>query len=316
MTIGLFDTSVATHNVGDEIIMDSVERAVFQTFPSAKRVCIPTHEKIYRTSISLIRNADMAIVGGSNILNSSMNKYRQWKIDLIDGLLIRNKVVLLGVGWRSYEGKTNWYTQQLLDLLLNRNFLHSVRDSYTEKKVRELGFTNVINTSCPTMWGLTPDNIAEVPFTKAESVVFTLTDYKKDLVKDRLLIEELLHSYRDVWFWIQGKKDMEYLNEFSDLVHRINVIPPNLRAYDDFLSSNICDYVGTRLHGGIRALQHKRRTIIVGIDNRATEKKRDFDLPVIDRDCIEDIGPMIRDGFETKLRIPFENIERWQKQFI
>ena len=58
------------------------------------------------------------------------------------------------------------------------------------------------------------------------------------------------------------------------------------------MSENI-DYVGTRLHAGIRALQHKKRTIIIGIDNRAIEKAKDFNLTVIDRKNIKNNGSSI-----------------------
>ena len=106
-TITTIDTSIATHNVGDEIIMRAVDDAVFTTFPPARNCRVPSHEKIGRTSLSLIRHSDYAILGGSNILSSYMNKYKQWKIDLIDSMFIKHKVVTLGVGWRNYQGAPN-----------------------------------------------------------------------------------------------------------------------------------------------------------------------------------------------------------------
>src|SRR5690606_10235922 len=101
-------------------------------------------------------------------------------------------VILLGVGWRNYQQKPNFYTRKLLKNLLNEEYLHSVRDSYTEKKLKDEGFQNVINTACPTMWQLTPGHCEQIPKKKQEKVVFTLTDYSKDPQNDRFLIDTLL----------------------------------------------------------------------------------------------------------------------------
>ena len=38
---------------------------------------------------------------------------------------------------------------------------------------------------------------------------------------------------------------------------------------DALIQDTECDYIGTRLHGGIRALQHGRRSLILSVDNRA-----------------------------------------------
>ena len=62
-----------------------------------------------------------------------------------------------------------------------------------------------------------------------------------------------------------------------------------MQGYDSFLENtkNI-DYVGTRLHGGMRALQHEKRTIILGIDNRAIELNKDYNIPVIEQKNLSD----------------------------
>ena len=50
---------------------------------------------------------------------------------------------------------------------------------------------------------------------------------------------------------------------------------PTLEAFDNLLESEIdLDYIGTRLHAGIRAIQKKRRSIIIGVDNRALEMQK------------------------------------------
>ena len=282
-SISVFDTSIATQNIGDEIIMDSVYNELYDILKDDMFLRIPSHEVIGIASLSLIRKSPFAIVGGSNILSSAMNNYKQWRISLSQSFFIKNKVLLLGVGWRNYQTKPNLFTKLLLKQLLNKEYLHSVRDSYTEAKLKEQGFKNVINTSCPTMWRLTPEHCSKIPQKKSDTVVFTLTDYSKDLESDIFLIKTLLESYQNIYYWVQSRKDLIYLNELNIDISQIKIISPSLRAYTNFLETTVCDYVGTRLHGGVRALQKERRTIIIGVDNRAIEKKKDFNLMVIER---------------------------------
>lgn len=314
--ISVFDTSIATQNIGDEIIMDAVYNELHDIFKEDMFLKIPSHEVIGLSSLSLIRHSVFGIVGGSNILSSAMNKYKQWKITLLQSYFIKNKVILLGVGWRNYQAKPNFVTKMLLKNLLNTQYIHSVRDSYTEVKLKEEGFNNVLNTSCPTMWRLTPEHCASIPVKKAANVIFTLTDYSKDPDSDMFLIDTLLSNYENVYYWVQSRKDLIYLNELNMDISKIKIVSPSLRAYTDFLETTDCDYVGTRLHGGVRALQKKKRTIIIGVDNRAIEKKKDFNLNVIERkDLKRDLLNAVVQDFVTEINIPLDNIAKWKSQF-
>lgn len=315
--ICVMDTSIATSNVGDEIIMDAVNNRLLEVFPECFFCRLPTKEYVLRSGLGCIRRSKYTFVGGSNILSSKMNSYKQWKIWLWQALFVRQKFVLMGVGWRDYQKKPNLYTKLLLKLLLSRTALHSVRDSYTERFLNDLGFKNVINTSCPTMWGLDSEHCKKIPKDKSDNVVFTLTDYSKDFNSDSRLVSLLCKCYKNVNYWAQGKRDLEYLKSLNvNELERINIIPPNLRSYDEFLSRTDCDYIGTRLHGGIRAIQNKKRTIIIGIDSRALEKKKDFGLKVVERTNLEKLEGELRNPFETVVGLPSKNIEKWKNQFL
>lgn len=312
--VTLFDTSIATNNVGDEIIMDAVNREIFNVFPS-NRICrVASHDKIGISGLSLIRHSDYGIVGGSNILSSKMNKYKQWKLDLFDIYFIPKNVLLLGVGWRQYQQQTNFYTKTMLKKILTSEVQHSVRDKYTQQKLADIGIHNVINTGCPTMWTLTEAHCNTIPKKKSDKVIFTLTDYDCDLNADKQLVEILLKNYREVYFWPQGRLDLQYLQSLTN--EKIHIVNPNLKSYDFFLDNNDCDYIGTRLHGGIRALQKGRRTVIIGIDNRAIEKQKDFNLPVVNRSEISTIEAVINNDLTLNISLPLENINRWKNQFV
>ena len=95
----------------------------------------------------------------------------------------------------------------------------------------------------------------------------------------------------------------------------IEVIPPHKAAYEAVLMRNNIEYVGTRLHGGIYALRHKKRAIIISIDERARSISADTGLITIEKDTLDGLSSLINSEFETKLNIPFDEIARWKEQF-
>jgi hypothetical protein len=185
--LGVLDTSIASMNVGDYIIMDSCSSQINQLFPLSQKPRFPTHERITRVGLKRQREVSMNLLCGTNCLNSNMILRRQWNVGFINSFLMSD-VVTLGVGWCNYESTPNLYTKILLRKILSSEYMHSVRDSYTKRMLNSCGIDNVMNTSCPTMWGLTESHCAKIPSTKAKNVVFTLTDYRKDFEADKNLI--------------------------------------------------------------------------------------------------------------------------------
>lgn len=314
MRITLLDPSVGTSNLGDQIIIEAARDQLNKIFADAFIINTPTHEKISTISYRMNSRSDFSFLGGTNLLSSKMNFYNQWKINLLDALFLNN-ITLMGVGWWQYQNNPNFYTKTLLKSVLHRDLLHSVRDSYTEEKLRSAGFKNVVNTACPTMWLLDESHCGEIPNGKGEAVVTTLTDYNKNHSSDFSLIQILKKAYKNVYIWPQGSGDLKYIHEL-ELEKAVTILPPNLKAFDELLEKSISlDFVGTRLHAGIRALQKKRRSIILGIDNRALEKARDFNLPVCPRGDIDALRTIIESKMVTKIDLPNKNIDRWKSQF-
>jgi polysaccharide pyruvyl transferase WcaK-like protein len=317
LRIGVLNTSIASENAGDCIIMEAAARRIDECLPFARKIHLTTHEKLSRASFRLQKKVAFNIACGTNLLHSHMSIVKQWNVGLFAGCFLK-PVILLGVGWRANpKWKTTLYTKLLLHWLLSKQHLHSVRDSFTEKRLREIGFQNVLNTACPTMWPLTPEHCAAIPAKKGDEVVMTLTDYSREPRLDRQLLDVLKKSYRRVYFWRQGADDYEYFSTIAK-AGEVEILPSSLQAYDDLLQNGSLslDYVGTRLHGGIRALQQKRRALIIGVDHRAMEKKRDFNLPAIDRyiSAAELERAVLADA-PCDIRIPLDNIGLWKEQF-
>ena len=98
--------------------------------------------------------------------------------------------------------------------------------------------------------------------------------------------------------------------------NKVVFIDPSLDALDDLLQTESLDYVGTRLHCGIRSLQHKRRSLIIAVDNRATEMGKDFNLPVVQRnDVAITLDKKINSVWRTDIQIDQDAINTWKNQF-
>jgi len=313
--ITLFNTSICSENTGDFIIIDAVKKHLYEIFPQDMFFETITHDRISKATYKLLRNTDYAFVGGTNLLSSNMCTYNQWKINLIDSFFLKN-IILMGVGWWQYQKEPSSYTKVLLSKVLSKNILHSVRDSYTEQKLQKIGFSNIINTGCPTMWELTSDHCAQIPQAKAKNVVFTLTDYNPDNIIDQKLIDILQKNYDNIYFWPQGSRDIHYIKTLTN-ISRIKILGGNLFAFNQILEdkSLSLEYIGTRLHAGIRALQKKRRSIIIGIDNRSKEIAKDSNLKIIFRKDINYLDDAINNNFNTEIALKENNIKTWKRQF-
>jgi translation initiation factor 1 (eIF-1/SUI1) len=75
------------------------------------------------------------------------------------------------------------------------------------------------------------------------------------------------------------------------------------------------EYVGTRLHGGMFAMQHKKRTITIAIDHRVRDMNAVYAINIIERNEMNKLADMIHSDFATDVRINQKNIDQWLSQF-
>lgn len=320
----LLDTSIGTSNLGDFIIMECVREELAPFFEGNFVYDIPTHLPafssfaVWRNSLAVqnYANADLKFAGGSNLLVKDLKThYPQWNVHPFNSSPL-NGVVLVGVGAGAGDN-TNKYTTKLYQKLLNHEYYHSVRDERSKKYVESLGL-KAINTGCVTMWMLTPEYCATIPTRKADRCVFTLTGNRSPVVRDddQQLLDILLRSYSEVNFWVQGDLDLDYFRRLNN-TSEVRIIPPSIQAYDALLSQGDLDYVGTRLHGGIYAMRHGKRAIIIAIDERAAEIDQCNHLNCIMREEIKSkLESLIYSELETRIKMPFNEIERWKSQFV
>lgn len=312
--VTILDPAITTRNAGDEIIADAARRWIRTALPEHFITTLPTHESMGIRSHRLIKQAEYSIVGGSNILTSNLFTDRGWRVGIKDLIMVNKGLILLAAGWRDYQDTPSFTTKQMLRRLLHPTAIHSVRDTHTKEMLSKVGIDNVEVTSCVTMWGLTPEHLKSIDKTKGDTVVTTL-NMRQPSSADENLIATLSKIYKRVYIWPQGFDDLQYVSKFES--ESVMLLAPTLEAYDELLTSDISlDYVGNRLHGGIRALQKKRRAYIVSIDNRAAEISKDTNLPIFARDADSSfIEHTLRKEYDIDLSLPTTNITKWLNQF-
>ncbi len=318
----LLDTSIATQNIGDEIINDSL-RMNWKELYEENYICkFPTHTPPYSwwqqllvpRKFERLSHSDYKFLCGTNALYTNMMRpLPQWNVYPWNALFFRN-TVLVGVGAGINSKRVNFYTRLLYNKVLSKDYVHSTRDEYTKEMLISMGF-RAVNTGCPTLWGLTEEYCTKIPTVKSKKVIFTLTGYQPDIDNDRLMIEILSKNYSEMYFWPQTPTDLDYLYELGDF--DVKIVTPNLCAYDKILGNYDIDYVGNRLHGGIRALQYACRSLIISIDYRAMNMAEQYRLPVIKREEIKNkLDIFINSFYKTELRgINWDLISEWKNQF-
>lgn len=320
-----FDTAIGTSNLGDEIILKSLRKELAFLYKDSFVVRFGTHVRNFSLlcflgklqKIFYAEKADYKIIMGTNLLSGNLRKSRlQWPVCGYHSWLYEN-AILAGVGTTYSSNRITRYSRKIYGNILRKEFVHSVRDEESKRFLESMGF-KAINTGCPTLWSLTPEFCRTIPHGKAGRAIFSLSGYRnqRDVPNDRVLIEVLKRNYSQLYFWCQTVMDEAYLDSFKDL--GVADIPRvySLEEYERLLDEGDIDYVGTRLHGGIMALQHGVRTIVISIDHRAQGFHDSNNLAICDRSRVsDDLEGMINSDFETRIDVDRDAIDAWKAQF-
>lgn len=326
--IALLDPSKRNHhsdtpslNLGDVVIREAVAGVLEELFPDEEIERISSHQFLEKRHHDILKAARLTFIGGSNLLSSHVRNYHQWKLSAKKNFWLFPKInnaVLFGTGWWQYQDDPDFHTKVFYKRVLSSKFKHSVRDSYTKDKLSVCKVRNVLNTSCPTAWVLDGFD-GKRSQTSLKDCVFTLTDYNKKPEFDNGLIEVLSeHFSGKLLFFAQGSQDAEYiqsLDAYRKNSARIQILP-QLSDFIDSLEPGAVSYVGTRLHGGIKAMKLGVESLILSIDNRAAEIGKDISLPVVPRDDFKKISDWLTGSYDPgTVSIPQDTIREWKSQF-
>jgi polysaccharide pyruvyl transferase WcaK-like protein len=302
----VFDPALENVNAGDEIISRSIQTLGLPNMENAIR--LTTHRPLKLSERRLVSQADYVILGGTNALSSHMERFRQWLIDPDLAFRMRRKLILLGVGWWQYQEEPCRYTRTLFKQVFARDVPQAARDRYTADRLNALGHTTLM-TSCPTMWRL-PEEQRAVGL--SNSVVVTVTDYQRDVPVDRRWLDAVYSRYDNVRLVGMGPLDGAYMFE------ELNLPRKDWSGFGvDSLDAAVtdADFIGTRLHGGVRALQLGRPSVILACDNRAAEISRTTRLAVVDRRKPDEIMRVLSGEVQKHLQLPLAAISAWTEAF-
>lgn len=319
--IVIFDTAESSRNVGDYIINQSIEKEMKNILNGKYITKYATHTPIisfYQTNkdnphTKYCNEAKYKFIQGTNLISINLLKrYNTWNINFYNYKPYTNSI-LIGCGLNPNSKKINLYTKAIYKKILSKDFIHSVRDEKTKKFIENLGF-KAVNTGCPTLWSLDENHCKKIPNKKSDSVVFTLTDYCRDEIQDAKMIKILEKNYKEIYFWVQGANDFDYFKSICKN-KKIIIVDPNLQSLQELFKKGNIDYVGTRLHAGIFAMQNFVRSIIIIVDNRARDIKESYNINTIERNKIDDLDTLINSDFKTRINIDKSLINKWKSQF-
>lgn len=305
MNVVILDPALENSNAGDEIISAAIAALDVEAFRNARR--ITTHRFLGREERRAVSAADVVILGGTNAVSSHMERFRQWPVDPDLARRLRSKLLLLGVGWWQYQEQACRYTRALLRGLSHPDLLHSVRDVYTQRQLASIGIDSVM-TGCPTVWRLHSTPMATG---RRDRAVVTVTDYYQNPEADRAWLSVVRDQYREVVCVGMGPGDQAYFGQLA--VESIPFAGNGLEALSSALPD--ADHVGTRLHAGVHALSLGSPSLVLAVDNRASEMRESIGLAVVEREDHDAVAKFLAVGGQSELRLPHEQISTWLAQF-
>lgn len=318
--IAFLDTSMYSENCGDYVIMHYANLQMSKILPDSEQILhIPTHG--WDENVENARRDVRKIACGTNLLPWDYEKDHALATPRTHLGNYAHSVCLLAVGMREVQGQMRDftpYTARFLRFLFDPNCLHSVRDEHTKQRLHAIGVDNVLNTACVTMWNLTEEFCESISRDRHDEVLTTITEYAQDPRQDKYMIETLLRNYDRVHLWIQSVDDRPYLESLDIDDSRLHLIDHSFEAFDSFVKqhSESIDYFGTRLHAGIHCLNHGIRSMIVSVDNRASDIARDTNLPVMPREDLQSsMQSWIDHSDPVRIILPTDNIRKWKEQF-
>jgi hypothetical protein len=301
------DPSKENVNAGDEVIAEAIGEIGLPGLGTAAR--LTTHRLLKPRELKQLMAADVVIVGGTNILNSKLFMQRQWPLPPWQVAALRAKTVFVGVGWWQYQDGISAHTKAILRYISHPHISHAVRDSYTQQKLKAIGVESFM-TSCPTLWN--QHGCSQPGLGNSKAVVATITDYYFQPEIDLSWIRQLADRFSEVLVVGMGPGDQKVFDE------RIAGANINWAGYGmtalAALRTQTDVHIGTRLHAGVYWNSLGGSSVILAVDNRATEIAKDTGLRVVDRRSF-DLDSVVAAGESGEIRLPVGAIEQWKRQW-
>jgi len=260
---------LGSRNLGDSVIVNAI-KLIFGSWNIPFLAEFSTHRQWTTEEVKIAKCADYFIVGGSNLLTSSLFplSHTQWKIGVKEFLLLRNKTILFGPGWQGDNADLTLFTSSLYSLLMAKDSPQLVRDGVSKERLLKTN-REIVNSSCPSLFRIqeVKENLKSIGNT---TVVVALSGNIKNIEQDKIILDIALSNYKKVKLFPQGVNDAEYSDKiyFRELGLNYERLNASLEDFSRELETG-SHFFGTRLHGGIFAMQHGNPSTIIDIDTRA-----------------------------------------------
>jgi len=211
------------------------------------------------------------------------------------------KTIALSLGVQDYAGKSTDVfklhpsIKRLLDIVSNSSEWIGVRGHYTASILYQNGYSKVVPIGCPTMyWGLKEDlHIEKTEKPKKPLLVYhrALADSAYKIMQkvpilgqdyeDHVVFNNELEEDTKLKNWIVSDYNkMTHSENIRDSIQKNGIFVKDFKQWFDIIGQH--DFVfGTRLHGCIAGLIHKKPAVLIPRDLRVREIAEFFDIPTV-----------------------------------
>lgn len=249
-SVAFINPKLTSKNVGDFFIENGAKQIV--QYDPASSIDIDPRCPLTKSDIEKINACQVAVIAGTNLWYSSVEKDGRWMISADDIKKIKIPIVPLGVGTTVHRGQTVKFDKQsqyLLELIHASCNEASVRDPVTYELMRQSSINNVRMTGCPTLYS-SLNSQWQLNKKPSDHVVLTVRKGQNRNVK--AVIAELLKQSKHLTIAAQKKQDLfcaggkfPFFSKKTDYLYEFN-----LKPYQDMVS-DAYGAIGWRLHGNM-----------------------------------------------------------------
>lgn len=259
--IAVADTSIASDNLGDQVIMMALERELRPVLADRATLVVPTHSPLGYRGRRILDAVDICLVGGTNLLPARPGPRQLWRLPPQPSR--RRKFVLVGCGFDRTPTRS---AAAYLRSVLHPNAVHSCRDAITQQYLLGMGMRAEL-TGCVTTWSTSNDAItsAERRQLSSSAVLITNSSLRSSAAEENIL-NAASETYDSVSVWLQAPRDLTQLDH--PRLRAAPVVSGGPSSLVDHLRRTGADVVTTRLHAALLSQRTGARSTLFALDDR------------------------------------------------
>lgn len=266
-------------NIGDGFIMDSSIKLI-QKKPE---FIFSSRALLENKDIEKINTTKSLIVMGSNTLKDNYEITPNFNLEVLNKIKV--PVILMGIGHHGVEKKTknglDTNSKSLLEEITSRFPFVSARCNFSYDYLKRSGIKNqnILNTSCPVIYGV--DGVNKKFSNSNQEIVVTITDrifvdkqiilfhFVKEKFKDHNLIASFHQNYNN--------------NELDKYLKNLGFEVFKSEKYEDFIElyKNTDFHIGNRVHAHLKCLSLGVKSFLTPFDLRQLYFSESLDFPLV-----------------------------------